>query len=338
MPTNRQILLDNRPQGEATLANFKLVSTETPALQDGQVLVRHHYLSLDPYMRGRMNDAKSYAACQPLGEVFQGGTVGEVVESRHPKFAVGDKVVGFGGWQEYSVVNASQSGTLKKVDTTHVPLSHYLGAVGMPGVTAWYGLNKIIAPKAGETLTITAASGAVGSAFGALAKARGCRVVGIAGGPDKCSYVTDELGFDACIDYRQHPDVKSMSAALKAACPKGIDGHFENVGGYILDAVLLRTNAFARIALCGMIAGYDGQPLPMQNPALLLVNRIKLEGFIVSEHMEVWPEALAELGQLVGSGKLRPRETIAQGIESAPQAFLGLLKGKNFGKQLVKMI
>ena len=337
MPTNRQILLDNRPQGEATLANFKLVSTETPALQDGQVLVRHHYLSLDPYMRGRMNDSKSYAACQPLGEVFQGGTVGEVIESRHPKFAVGDKVVGFGGWQEYSVVDARQPGTLKKVDTTHVPLSHYLGAVGMPGVTAWYGLNKIIAPKAGETLTITAASGAVGSAFGALAKARGCRVVGIAGGPDKCKYVTDELGFDACIDYRQHPDVKSMSAALKAACPKGIDGHFENVGGYILDAVMLRTNAFARIALCGMIAGYDGQPLPMQNPALLLVNRIKLEGFIVSEHMEVWPEALAELGQLVGTGKLRPRETIAQGIESAPQAFLGLLKGKNFGKQLVKM-
>ncbi len=337
MPTNRQILLDNRPQGEATLANFKLVENQTPALQDGQVLVRHHYLSLDPYMRGRMNDSKSYAACQPLGEVFQGGTVGEVTESRHPKFAVGDKVVGFGGWQEYSVVDARQPGTLKKVDTTHVPLSHYLGAVGMPGVTAWYGLNKIIAPKAGETLTITAASGAVGSAFGALAKARGCRVVGIAGGPDKCKYVTDELGFDACIDYRQHPDVKSMSAALKAACPKGIDGHFENVGGYILDAVMLRTNAFARIAMCGMIAGYDGQPLPMQNPALLLVNRIKLEGFIVSEHMEVWPEALAELGQLVGTGKLRPRETIAQGIESAPQAFLGLLKGKNFGKQLVKM-
>ena len=337
MPTNRQILLDNRPQGEATLANFKLVENQTPALQDGQVLVRHHYLSLDPYMRGRMNDSKSYAACQPLGEVFQGGTVGEVIESRHPKFAVGDKVVGFGGWQEYSVVDARQPGTLKKVDTTHVPLSHYLGAVGMPGVTAWYGLNKIIAPKAGETLTITAASGAVGSAFGALAKARGCRVVGIAGGPDKCKYVTDELGFDACIDYRQHGDTKSMSAALKAACPNGIDGHFENVGGYILDAVMLRTNAFARIALCGMIAGYDGQPLPMQNPALLLVNRIKLEGFIVSEHMEVWPEALAELGQLVGTGKLRPRETIAQGIESAPQAFLGLLKGKNFGKQLVKM-
>ena len=338
MPRNQQILLDNRPQGEATASNFKLVTTDTPALQDGQVLVRHHYLSLDPYMRGRMNDSKSYAASQPVGEVFQGGTVGEVVESRHPKYAVGDKVAGFGGWQEYSVVDAGKPGMLKKVDTTHVPLSHYLGAVGMPGVTAWYGLVKIIAPKAGETVVITAASGAVGSAFGALAKARGCRVVGIAGGPDKCQYVTDELGFDACIDYRQYPDVKTMSKALKEACPDGIDGYFENVGGYLLDAVLLRTNAFARIALCGMIAGYDGQPLPLQNPALLLVNRIKLEGFIVSEHMEVWPEALKELGTLVGTGKLRPRESIAQGIAAAPEAFLGLLKGKNFGKQLVKLI
>lgn len=338
MPTNRQQILDNRPEGEAVASNFKLVSAETPALQDNQVLVRHHYMSLDPYMRGRMNDAKSYAQPQPLGQVMQGGTVGEVVESKHPKYAVGDKVVGFGGWQEYSVVDASQPGALKKVDTTQVPLSHYLGAVGMPGVTAWYGLVKIIAPKAGETVVITAASGAVGSAFGALAKARGCRVVGIAGGPDKCKYVTDELGFDACIDYRQHPDVKRMSAALKDACPKGIDGYFENVGGYIFDAVLLRTNAFARIALCGMIAGYDGQPLPLANPALFLVNRLKLEGFIVSEHMEVWPEALAELGALVASGRLRPRESIALGIESAPEAFLGLLKGKNFGKQLVKLI
>ena len=337
MPTNRQILLDNRPTGEATLANFKLVRGETPALQDGQVLVRHHYLSLDPYMRGRMNDSKSYAAAQPLGHVFQGGTVGEVVESRSTRFAVGDQVVGFGGWQEYSVVDTDGPGMLRKVDTTHVPLSYYLGAVGMPGVTAWYGLNRIIAPKPGQTLTITAASGAVGSAFGALAKARGCRVVGIAGGPDKCKYVTHELGFDACIDHRQHPDLKSMSAALKAACPQGIDGHFENVGGLMLDAVMLRLNAFARIALCGMIAGYDGQPLPMANPALLLINRIRLEGFIVSEHMELWPEALAELGQLVATGKLRPRETIAHGIEAAPQAFLDLLKGKNFGKQLVKM-
>ena len=191
MPINQQILLDNRPTGEAQASNFKLVQSETPALSDGQVLVRHHFMSLDPYMRGRMNDAKSYAQPQPLGAVMQGGTAGEVIESRHPKFSVGDKVVGFGGWQQYSVVDATQPGSLKKVDTTHVPLSHYLGAVGMPGVTAWYGLVKIIAPKAGETLVITAASGAVGSAFGALAKARGCRVVGIAGGADKCKYVSD---------------------------------------------------------------------------------------------------------------------------------------------------
>ncbi len=338
MPLNQQIFLDNRPSGEATASNFRLVRSETPALQDGQVLVRHHYLSLDPYMRGRMNDTKSYAASQPVGAVFQGGTVGEVVESRNDRYAAGDKVVGFGGWQEYSVVDASVLGALRKVDTTHVPLSYYLGAVGMPGVTAWYGLVKIIAPQQGETVVITAASGAVGSAFGALAKARGCRVVGIAGGPEKCKYAIEELGFDACIDYRAHPDVKSMSAALKEACPNGIDGYFENVGGYIFDAVMLRLNAFARVALCGMIAGYDGAPLPLANPALFLINRVKLEGFIVSEHMEFWPQALEELGKLVATGKLKPRESIAQGIAAAPEAFLGLLKGRNFGKQLVKLI
>ena len=338
MPTNKQIHLDNRPQGEATASNFKLVTAGTPALQDGQVLVRHHFMSLDPYMRGRMNDAKSYAQPQPLGQVMQGGTAGEIVESRNPKFAVGDKVVGFGGWQEYSVVDANQPGTLRKVDTTHVPLSHYLGAVGMPGVTAWYGLVKIIEPKAGQTMVVSAATGAVGSAFGALSKARGCRTVGIAGGPDKCKYAVDELGFDACIDYRQHKDAASLSKALKEACPDGIDGYFENVGGMVLDAVLTRMNAFGRIALCGMIAGYDGAPLPMAYPQLILTNRLKIEGFIVSEHMEVWPEALKELGTLVGTGKLRPRETVAQGLEAAPEAFLGLLKGKNFGKQLVKLV
>ncbi|OYD48770.1 NADP-dependent oxidoreductase [Acidovorax kalamii] len=338
MPRNQQIVLDNRPHGEAVASNFKLVVADTPELKDGEVLVRHHFLSLDPYMRGRMNESKSYAASQALGEVMIGGTVGEVAESKHPKYAVGDKVVGMGGWQEYSVVNAEQPGALRKVDTTHVPLSHYLGAVGMPGVTAWYGLVKIIAPKAGDTVVVSAATGAVGSAFAALAKARGCRAVGIAGGADKCKYAVDELGFDACIDYKQHSDVKAMSKALKEACPNGIDGYFENVGGWIMDAVMLRMNAFSRIALCGMIAGYDGAPLPMANPALMLINRMKVEGFIVSEHMEVWPEALKELGTLVGTGKLRPRETIAHGIAAAPEAFLGLLKGKNFGKQLVKLI
>ena len=302
------------------------------------MLVRHHFLSLDPYMRGRMNDAKSYAAPQPLGQVMQGGTAGEVVESRSPKFQPGDKVVGMGGWQEYSVVDAEQPGSLRKVDTTHVPLSHYLGAVGMPGVTAWYGLVKIIEPKAGQTMVVSAATGAVGSAFGALAKARGCRAVGIAGGAEKCSYAVKELGFDACIDYREHKDAASLSKALKEACPQGVDGYFENVGGMVMDAVMLRMNAFGRIALCGMIAGYDGQPVPMSYPQLLLTNRLRLEGFIVSEHMEVWPEALKELGTLVATGKLRPRESIAQGIESAPEAFLGLLKGRNFGKQLVKLV
>jgi NADPH-dependent curcumin reductase CurA len=337
MPQNRQILLDSRPQGEATAGNFRLVTTDTPPLAEGQVLVRHHYLSLDPYMRGRMNEGKSYAAPQPVGEVMIGGTVGEVVESRHPKFAAGDKVVGTGGWQEYSVVDAAQPGVLRKVDDSRVPLSHYLGAVGMPGVTAWYGLNRIIEPRSGRTVTVSAASGAVGSAVGVLARARGCRAVGIAGGAQKCRYVVDELGFDACIDYREHADAASLSRALKEACPDGIDGHFENVGGMVLDAVMLRSNAFARIALCGMIAGYDGQPIPMAYPQLLLTNRMRIEGFIVSEHMDAWPEALTELGELVASGRFRPRESIAQGIESAPEAFLGLLKGRNFGKQLVKL-
>ena len=338
MPLNQQLLLDNRPQGEAIAGNFKLVETETPVLQDGQILVRHHFLSLDPYMRMRMNDSKSYAAPQALGQVMIGGTAGVVVESRSPRFEAGDKVVGMGGWQQFSVVNADLVGALRKVDTTHVPLSHYLGAVGMPGVTAYYGLVKIIEPKAGQTMVVSAATGAVGSAFAALSKARGCRTVGIAGGLEKCNYAVGELGFDACIDYKLHQDAASLSTALKAACPEGIDGYFENVGGMVLDAVLPLMNDFGRIALCGMIAGYDGRPMPMSYPALILTSRLKVEGFIVSEHMEVWPDALKELGALVASGKLRPRETIADGIAAAPEAVLGLLKGKNFGKQLVKLI
>lgn len=335
---NRQIHLVSRPEGEPTASNFKLVETPLPDLQDGQVLVRNHYLSLDPYMRGRMNDSRSYAQPQPLNEVMIGGTVGEVVESRSPRYTVGDKVVGMAGWQEYQIVSGEDRGTMRKVDTRHIPLSAYLGAVGMPGVTGWYGLMKIIAPKAGETIVVSAASGAVGTVVGQLAKVKGCRAVGIAGGPDKCRYVVEELGFDACIDYKAHPDLKSLSAALKQAAPNGIDGYFENVGGVILDAVMLRMNSFSRMALCGMIAGYNGEPLPMANPALMLVSRMKVEGFIVSEHMEVWPEALTELGGLVATGKLKYRETIAQGLEHAPEAFLGLLKGRNFGKQLVKLV
>ncbi len=337
MPLNQQCLLDNRPTGEASASNFKLVSSETPPLKEGQVLVQHHYLSLDPYMRGRMNDSKSYAQPQALGEVMQGGTVGVVAESANPKFPVGTPVVGMGGWQQYSVVDATQAGALRKVDTTHIPLSAYLGVVGMPGVTAWYGLMKICEPKPGETVVVSAASGAVGSVVGQLAKARGCRAVGLAGGPDKCRYVVEELGFDACIDYKAHPDAKSLYKALKEATPAGVDCYFENVGGLILDTVLSRMNAFGRIAVCGMIAGYDGAPLPLANPALILVNRLKVQGFIVSEHMEFWPQALTELGTLVASGKLKYRESVAQGLASAPEAFLGLLKGKNFGKQVVQL-
>jgi hypothetical protein len=265
-----------------------------------------------------------------------GGTVGVIEQSRHPSFQVGDPVVGMGGWQRYSVVDGAQPGLLRKVDP-RLPLSAYLGAVGMPGVTAWYGLTQIMQPQEGQTVTVSAASGAVGGAVGQLAKARGCRVVGLAGGPEKCAYVKEELGFDECIDYKACPDLKALSVALKAACPKGIDAHFENVGGQILDAVMLRSNAFSRIAVCGMIAGYNGNPLPMANPSLILVNRMRIEGFIVSEHMQLWPQALKELGGLVAQGKLKYRESIAEGLLSAPEAFLGLLKGRNFGKQLVRI-
>jgi len=243
-----------------------------------------------------------------------------------------------GGWQEYQVVDAEQPGALRKVDTARVPLSAYLGPVGMPGVTAWYGLLQIIRPKAGETIAVSAASGAVGSVVGQLAKLRGARAVGVAGGPEKCRVVVEEFGFDACIDYRQHRDAPSLAAALGAACPSGIDGHFENVGGAVLDAAMLRMNDFARVAMCGMIAGYNGQPIPMAAPQLILLRRLRVEGFIVSDRMDVWPEALAELAALVGDGRLRYRETVAQGIEAAPEAFLGLLQGRNLGKQLVKLV
>jgi NADPH-dependent curcumin reductase len=338
MTTNLQIHLVSRPKGEATADNFRLVEAPLVDPKDGQVLVRSHYLSLDPYMRGRMNDAKSYAQPQPLNQVMQGGTVGEVVASRHPGYQVGDKVVGYGGWQQYALVDGAAPGVLRKVDASRIPLSAYLGAVGMPGVTAWYGLMKICQPKPGQTIVVSAASGAVGSAVGQLAKTRGCRAVGIAGGADKCNYVTGELGFDACVDYKAHRDSKALYEALKEATPEGVDGCFENVGGVVLDVTLARMNAFGRIALCGMISGYDGAPIPLQQPQLILQSRLTVEGFIVSEHMALWPEALQELGTLVATGKLKYRETIAQGIQSAPEAFLGLLKGRNFGKQLVKLI
>jgi NADPH-dependent curcumin reductase CurA len=328
---NRQILLVSRPQGAASADNFKLVETPLAPLADGEVRVRNHYLSLDPYMRGRMNDTKSYAPPQPLNEVMIGGTVGEVVESKNAAFKPGEKVVGMFGWQEFGT---SDGKGLQKVDAAHVPLSAYLGPVGMPGVTAWYGLNRIIAPKAGETIVVSAASGAVGSVVGQLAKQAGARAVGIAGGADKCRYVVDTLGFDACVDYK----AGNLYQDLKAATPSGADGCFENVGGAGLDATLARMNAHGRIALCGFIAGYDGEPVPLKHPSLMLTQRLLVQGFIVSEQMDVWPTALKELGTLVAQKKLQYRETIAEGLENAPEAFLGMLKGQNFGKQLVKLI
>jgi NADPH-dependent curcumin reductase CurA len=338
MATYRQIHLVSRPTGEPTLDNFRLVEAPVPDPGDGEVLVRNHYLSLDPYMRGRMNDGKSYAAPQPLGRVMIGGTAGEVVASKNPAFVPGDRVVGMGGWQEYQLVGAGERGAVRKVDATRVPLAAYLGAVGMPGVTAWYGLRKIIEPTPGQTVVVSAAAGAVGSVVGQLARIHGARAVGIAGGADKCALVVRELGFDACVDYKPHRDARALADALREACPAGVDGVFENVGGVVLDAAMLCANAFARVALCGMIAGYNGEPIPMAAPQLILTNRMRVQGFIVSEHMDVWPEALRELGALVADGRLAYRESVAQGLESAPEAFLGLLKGRNVGKQLVKLI
>jgi len=328
--TNRQILLASRPNGAASLENFRLVEQPLPPLAEGQVRVRNQMMSLDPYMRGRMNDSKSYTAPQPLNEVMGGGTVGVVSESRNPAWAVGDSVLGAFGWQEYGT---SDGKGLQKLDTSRAPISTYLGPVGMPGVTAWYGLTHICAPKPGETVVVSAASGAVGSVVGQLARRMGCRVVGIAGGAEKCGYVTGTLGFDACVDYK----AGQLAQDLDAAAPSGIDAYFDNVGGTVLDAVLARMNPHGRVAVCGAISGYDGAAIPLQEPRLILTARLTIRGFIVSEHMELWPEALATLGGLVADGSLKFRESVAEGLENAPAAFLGMLKGKNFGKQLVRL-
>jgi Putative NADP-dependent oxidoreductases len=333
--THQRIVFASRPRGQVSPDNFRLERVPVPAVGEGQVLVRNHYLSLDPYMRGRMEVSKSYATPQPLDETMVGGTVGIVESSRHPGFAAGDPVVGMLGWQEYGL---SDGIGLRKLDTRQIPLSAYLGPLGMPGVTAWYGLRQICAPKAGETVLVSAASGAVGSVVGQLAKMAGCRVIGIAGGPEKCAYVTGELGFDACIDHRQHTDIKSMAEALKQAAPGGIDAIFENVGGVGLDAALACMNPFGRIALCGLIAGYEGGDITLRNVRALLVMRLKLRGFIIGDHLDQWPAALGELVPAVASGKIKYRETIAQGLAAAPEAFIGMLRGRNFGKQLVKLV
>ena len=328
---NLQVVLASRPQGPVTEKNFRLVESAIPSPNQGQVLVRNLYLSLDPYMRMRMNDGKSYAPPVQLGEVMIGGTIGEVIESKDPRFSKGDVVGGRAGWQLFATADAS---TLRKVDTRGAPLSTALGVVGMPGVTAWYGLLGIGAPRPGETVVVSAASGAVGSVVGQIARLKGCRAVGIAGGAVKCGYVVSELGFDACVDYKS----EMFATRLREATPDGIDIYFENVGGRVLDTVLPLLNAFARIPFCGYVSEYDNSASHgVQHLRSLLVSRARLQGFIISEHLDIWDEALAELSDWLVAGKLRYHETISHGLESAPAAFIGMLKGQNLGKQLVKL-
>ena len=328
---NRQILLASRPQGPVTENNFRLVEQPIPEPADGEVLIRNEWLSLDPYMRGRMNDVKSYVPPAELGAVMVGQTVGEVLQSRHPQFQPGMKVLTPLGWQLHGVAKGSD---LTTIDTTSVPASYYLGILGMPGMTAWFGLNEIGKPKSGETLVVSAASGAVGSVVGQLAKIAGCRVVGIAGGAAKCDYVTGELGFDACIDYK----AGRVFDDLRAACPAGVDVCFENVGGEILDTTLRLMNRFSRVVVCGLIAEYNaGQPYGYTRLRSVLVNRIKMQGMIVFDWKDRYAEAREALARHVIAGKLKYRESVIVGLENAPRGLIGLLKGENFGKQLVRL-
>ena len=330
MPSNLQVLLDHRPTDKVSPANFRIVESPVPAPGPGQALVRHTFLSLDPYMRGRLSDAKSYAKPQEVGAVMGGGTVGIVEASNNPRFKTGDAVVGSGGWQRYAL---SDEKGLRVVDAKSVPIQAYLGALGMPGVTAWYGLNRIIAPKTGETVLVSAATGAVGSVVGQLAKLAGARAVGIAGGKEKCACAVRELGYDACVDHKS----LRFGEDLKDALSNGIDGLFENVGGEPFQQALRRLNDFSRVAICGLIASYEGAPTALPDMRMFLVKRFKMEGFIVSDHMDLWPQAIGELVSLAAAKKLIWRETIRDGLENAPQALVDLLHGQNFGKMLVRV-
>lgn len=332
---NRQITLASRPVGAPTADNFKLVETSVPTLDDGQLLLRNLYLSLDPYMRGRMSDAASYAAPVSIGEVMGAGTVARVEDSRHADFAKGDLVLAFGGWQDYLV---SDGQGLNRLDPSMSRPSLALGVLGMPGFTAYMGLLDIGQPKAGETVVVAAASGAVGSVVGQIAKLKGCRVVGVAGGAEKCRYVVDELGFDACIDHH----AADFAQQLKLACHKGIDVYFESVGGAVFDAVLPLLNPKARIPLCGLIAHYNDTKLPDGPDRLglltrtVLTKRIRMQGFIIfDDYGDRYGEFLQQMSTWFKQGKIKFREDIVEGLEKAPEAFIGLLEGKNFGKLVV---
>jgi NADPH-dependent curcumin reductase CurA len=328
---NRQILLKSRPQGAPGLDNFELTETAIPEPGEGELLMRTLYLSLDPYMRGRMSAAKSYAKPAAVGQPMVGGTVGEVVKSRHPSYAAGDAVLGYGGWQDYAL---SSGAGLRKLDPAAAPLSTALGVLGMPGMTAYVGLTEIGQPKPGETVVVAAASGAVGSVVGQLAKIKGCRAVGIAGGAEKCRFVAGELGFDACIDHR----AGDFAQKLEAACPQGIDVYFENVGGAVQQTVWPLLNDFARIPVCGLIAQYNAtSPMPGPDMFSVLRKRLLLRGFIVFDFAAKQGDFLRDVGEWVRSGRIKYREDVVEGLEQAPAAFLGLLQGKNFGKLLVRV-
>jgi len=335
--TNRQILLASRPVGEPTADNFTLTRSPIPEISDGDVLCRTIYLSLDPYMRGRMNDAKSYADPVQLGDVMTGGTVSEIIASNADGFQPGEIVTGYGGWQEYSV--ASKGSGLRKIDPGLAPISTAVGILGMPGMTAYTGLLNIGQPKEGETVVVAAAAGPVGSLVGQIAKLKGCRVVGVAGSPEKCAYVTEELGFDACVSHRD----ENLYKSLKQACPDGIDVYFENVGGKVLECVIGQLNMFSRIPVCGLVSQYNMTELPIGKnmlPALMrtvLTNRVNIRGFIVWDFNDQEQAFLTEVSGWLKDGKVKYREDRVQGLENAPEAFMGVLQGRNFGKMVVQV-
>lgn len=329
---NTQVLFKARPSGWVDESHFEIVESESAAPAEGEVLVRNLYLSVDPYMRGRMRAAKSYTAGFELGKPLQGGGVGEVVNSRSEAFPVGSYVSGMVGWENYTTAPAK---AFMQVDPKLAPLSAYIGALGMPSMTAWYGMKEIGKAKPGETVVISAASGAVGQIAGQMAKMIGCRVVGTVGSDEKLRYILDELSFDAGINYKT---TDSLGGALDEACPDGIDVYFENVGGAMLDAVLARVNPFARIIACGMISQYNlEKPDGVHNLMSIIANRVLMQGFIVSDHYARMPEFHAEMGGWLKDGKIRYREDVTQGIENAPAAFIGMLKGENFGKAMVEI-
>ena len=322
---NRRVLLASRPVGPVVESNFRTDEAPLPSPGEGEVLVKNLWLSLDPYMRGRMSDAKSYVKGVDIGEVMVGQTVGEVIESRHPGLRKGDKVLTQLGWQSHGVTKDAIA-----VDEKRAPLSYYLGVLGMPGLTAYFGLKELGQPKPGETVVVSAASGAVGSVVGQLAKSWGCRTIGIAGGREKCDYVKNELGFDTCIDYKAGP--------LREQLKEGVDVYFDNVGGEILDTLLTRMKLAGRIVVCGTISDYNStDPYRVRNWRAILVNRLRVQGMIVFDWKERYGEALKLLGGLVAEGKLKYKESVVQGLDNAPRGLIDLLAGKNFGKQLVKL-